>query len=153
MNKILKIKKFYAEDESRWIRVTAQIHHLEGNKYPYFSITAESGDIVNGIKKRANSFGCLHDDIASMIPELAKYIPFHLCNDNGIPLYYYENSLYHLKNGNYDGFKSCSLFGILENDHNWNVENLGEYGYMWLNSRLDNVKKAYFNAMAELFGE
>lgn len=151
MDKIIKIKKFTAENESRWIRVTAQINHLEGNKFPYFAITGESGDIIEGVKKRADSFGCLHDEIAMMLPELAKYIIFHLCADNGIPMYYYENSMYHFKNGNYAGFASCSLYGALDDDQNWLIENLGNYAELWLTFRLPYVQQAYFSAMKELF--
>ena len=146
---VLCSKEFSKVVDGRKIKVQAQIAYIQGNSSPHFSITGQSGDV--GAKY--DTFGCIHDEIESAFPELAKYIAFHLCDNEGTPMYYYENSLYHLKTGNWDGFKSCSNYGLLESDYNFQVENLGEYGYMFLNSRLADIQREYRSAMTELFGD
>lgn len=150
--KTLAEKKFKGTKDGRWIVVTAHITHIQGNKQPHFSITGESGDYINEVCKRADSFGCLHDEIKEILPELSKYIPFHLCDNDGTPMYYYENSLYHLKEGKFEYFKSSCLYGILESDYIFQPEALGDYARMFLNSRLENVQNEYKKAMSELFG-
>jgi len=40
-----------------------------------------------------NSCGCVHDAIAAHLPQLAKYIKWHLCSSNG-PLHYFTNAPY-----------------------------------------------------------
>lgn len=147
-DKTLAVKNLVKVDGKTTYKAKFEIHYIQGNRLPYFSVT---GEILEG--GRFSSGGCLHDMIAEQFPEFSKYIPFHLCDNDGTPMYYYENSLYHFRNGNIEGFKSCSLFGILESDHNFNPEKLGDYAKMFLNSRLDDVRKAYFKAMSELFGE
>ena len=147
-SKTLAVKELKKVDGNMTYKAKFEIHYIEGNSLPYFSAT---GEIRDG--GRIDSCGCLHEMITEQFPEFSKYIPFHLCDNDGTPMYYYENSLYHLEQGNIEGFKSCSLFGILESDNNFNPENIGDYVRMFLNSRLDDVRKAYFNAMSELFGE
>ena len=42
--------------------------------------------------------GCCHDEIIRHCPELAKFIPMHVCNHYGAPMYPVENGIYHTKN-------------------------------------------------------
>lgn len=66
----------------------AELEHLKGNAHPYFSIT---GDIVR-INKWGNvcAFicgGCIHEIIHKHIKELRPFIPLHLCDETGAPMY------------------------------------------------------------------
>jgi hypothetical protein len=59
-----------------------------GNGHNTFSIT---GDIR--VKNRWDRGGCIHEDIAKRLPDLAKYIKWHLCNSDG-PTGYIPNTIY-----------------------------------------------------------
>lgn len=41
--------------------------------------------------------GCCHDEIAKYFPEVAKFIPLHLADEQGRPMYYVENAVYFFK--------------------------------------------------------
>ena len=41
--------------------------------------------------------GCCHDEIIRHCPELAKFIPMHVCNHYGAPMYPVGNGIYHTK--------------------------------------------------------
>jgi hypothetical protein len=49
--------------------------------------------------------GCLHDEIAAHIPELAPFIKWHLCSTDG-PMHYIANTLYHAGDLDYNGLKT-----------------------------------------------
>lgn len=93
-----------------YCEAVAEIEHLKGNNEPYFSITVK--DYESGI------FGCIHEIIADKFPKLAPYIKWHLCGPSG-PIYYFENGLYHLKQGHIDHFKSTVVWGVVETDEKW----------------------------------
>jgi hypothetical protein len=74
------------------------------NGHNTFSITGEvygphgdkrEGSIVASSGKRLylESCGCVHEDIARAIPELAPLLKWHLCSSDG-PLHYLENVVY-----------------------------------------------------------
>lgn len=76
-----------------------------GNGHNSFSIT---GDLYEKHVQRGepaikhkdgatlwlNSCGCLHDEIAKHLPELAPYIKWHLTSSDG-PMHYIGNTMYH----------------------------------------------------------
>ena len=81
-----------------------------------FSITA---DIYE--KKRNGSFnwcagGCCHEEIEKRFPELAKFIPLHLCNHYGAPMYPVENGFYHLQNNSKE--TTVNYLRITEDEYN-----------------------------------
>ena len=81
-----------------------------------FSITA---DIYE--KKRNGSFnwyagGCCHEEIEKRFPELAKFIPLHLCNHYGAPMYPEANGLYHLQNSSKE--TTVNYLRITEDEYN-----------------------------------
>lgn len=60
------------------------------NGHNTFSIT---GSVREPGHRDISAGGCLHDDIARVYPELAKYIKWHLCSTDG-SMYYIANTLY-----------------------------------------------------------
>lgn len=95
--------------------VTYGMHYIFGNSQPYFSITAftERKTTRKGFNASRcqetvwveDSCGCLHDLIKKKAPHLAPLIDFHLCDQNGLPMYYLENGYYWYKE-NLETFKS-----------------------------------------------
>ena len=81
-----------------------------------FSITA---DIYE--KKRNGSFywcngGCCHEKIEKYLPDLAKFIPLHLCNHYGAPMYPEANGFYHLQNSEKE--TTINYLRITEEEYN-----------------------------------
>lgn len=62
----------------------------ENNKY--FSITADLKDEKN----RSVSFGCLHDKILEVAPELKPFVDLHLSTLDGVPMHAEANGWYWL---------------------------------------------------------
>lgn len=64
----------------------------------YFSICGQvidkNGELVRG--------GQIVEEIAEHFPEIRKYLPMHLSNLEGKPLYFIENGIYHIKNSSGD---------------------------------------------------
>ena len=144
---IIKIKNYSKTKGNTTFKAEVRIEHLQGNKLPYFAITGEI--LVNG---RIESCGCLHEMIEKEFPVLKKYIPFHLCDNDGTPMYYFENSEYHFKNKNIKGSKECSLYGILDEDEDFNLSKAtNETVHEFLKNRLSKVQKEYIHAMQRLF--
>lgn len=81
-----------------------------------FSVTA---DIY---EKRKNgrfvwcSGGCCHEEIEKRFPELAKFIPLHLCNHYGAPICPAGNGHYHLQNSGKD--TTINYLRITEDEYN-----------------------------------
>jgi hypothetical protein len=56
------------------------LHHIKGNRLPYFSVTA------SGYENGRDSFGgCCHDLILQHFPELADIVAMHLSDIDGAP--------------------------------------------------------------------
>jgi hypothetical protein len=72
--------------------VSGGLHYINGNREPYFSITAtlyEGGRDVAG--------GCLHDTIEDWFPgQFTDLIAMHLSSMSGGPTHAIENGWYHL---------------------------------------------------------
>lgn len=89
-----------------YLRVKYGFQHLQGNRRPYFSITAEEAQRAHGRrtdpvddvpapgKWEVVSCGCLHAAIAQTFPELAGLIKWHLVDDDGTPMHYLANGDY-----------------------------------------------------------
>lgn len=61
-----------------------------------FSITGE----VYDKKGECETCGCIHDTLKKHFPEIEKFLPLHLCDYRGTPLYPVENGIYHFKHYN-----------------------------------------------------
>lgn len=86
-----------------WIK--AEVRHDDqcGNGHNSFAVTGEMGEMTaSGKHLRAESFGCLHEEIAKAFPELAPLIKWHLCSTDG-PMHYVANTLYHAGDRDHNG--------------------------------------------------
>jgi hypothetical protein len=104
-----------------YITVKYGMHYLKGNSQPYFSITADLREDGN------ESGGQLHPEISRYVPELEPLLKWHLCDQNGTPMHYVENSLFwwerfdRPKEKSYDpdaksAFKNSTVWGAVETD-------------------------------------
>lgn len=110
MNTIPKqTKQFRADvfEDGKPLIVVATVRHDDecGNGHNTFSITGEiyetGGSARDGFLTHKcgrhlpmSSCGCVHDDIAKHIPELAPFIKWHLTSTDG-PMHYIANTVYH----------------------------------------------------------
>jgi hypothetical protein len=78
--------------ERHVLYVVAELEHIQGNKKPHFSITADYY-----ICGQHDSFGCLHDFILKNFtdPGVKLLVDLHLSDDDGVPMYAVENGWYH----------------------------------------------------------
>lgn len=93
----LSSKVFEDDGDTFKIEMAAQLHDTCKNTCCSFSI----GGKVYKIKPNGQMIfikcGCIHDDIALHFPELRKFLPLHMCNYLGQPLYPIENGQYLVK--------------------------------------------------------
>ena len=68
------------------------------NMHADFSITADVYEKSKNGRWIWYSGGCQHDLIAKHFPELEKFIPLHMCDHEGAPMYPVENGTYHVYN-------------------------------------------------------
>lgn len=64
---------------------------------------------ARGKTLRLESCGCLHEEIAKHIPELAPFIKWHLTSTDG-PLHYVANTMYHVKAAELDAARSSAVW-------------------------------------------
>ena len=84
------------------------MHYILGNSQPYFSITASillKSSKSDRDRWSAYAGGCQHNLIREKVPHLEPLIRFHLCDQDGLPMYYLENGYYWYKE-NIEIFKS-----------------------------------------------
>lgn len=91
-------KTFTAEfsENGQRFKIVANVRHDDecGNGHNTFSITGDLYKVVADVP-HWQSGGCIHDQIAQHIPELAPFIKWHLCSTDG-PLHYAANTCYHV---------------------------------------------------------
>lgn len=90
-------KKAYMEDGQEYVLIAKVRYDDEcGNGHNTFAITGEIWRAKQGqpIGRDCESCGCIHEDIAKRLPELAPYIKWHLTSSDG-PMYYIANTVYH----------------------------------------------------------
>ncbi len=90
-------KRAYVENGREYVLIAKVRYDDEcGNGHNAFSITGEIWQAKNGqpIGRDCESCGCIHDDIAKHLPELAPYIKWHLVSSDE-PMYYIANTVYH----------------------------------------------------------
>ena len=90
-------KKSYREDGREYVLIAKVRYDDEcGNGHNTFAVTGEIWRAKNGqpIGRDCEACGCLHEDIAKHIPELAPSIKWHLTSSDG-PMHYIANTVYH----------------------------------------------------------
>lgn len=95
----------YTDDEGNLCVLIATVRYDDEckNGHNTFAITGEA-------KTKHSTCGCIHDDIAKHIPELAPYIKWHLVSSDG-PMHYIANSMYHAKvKANLSAARSCAVW-------------------------------------------
>jgi hypothetical protein len=104
-----KYEKRYIEN-GRNYRFVVRIRYDDecNNGHNSFSITGTIDEFERG-RWRDYMGGCIHEEIEKHFPELAKYIKWHLCNSDG-PMYYFENTLYHIENNKLDYARSTAIW-------------------------------------------
>ncbi len=84
------------------------------NGHETFAITADRYEFRGGVLREVGG-GCLHEDIARHVPQLAHLIRWHLVTTDG-PTHYVENTLYHAGDrdcwGKAKGEPSRYVYGI-----------------------------------------
>jgi len=100
MNRLTKtFTKTFVEDGRKYnIVATAQLDDECNNKSYSFSITGKLQLLHKNGRTRCVSCGCIHEEISKHFPQLKKFIPLHLCNHLGQPLYPEANGQYHISN-------------------------------------------------------
>lgn len=90
-------KKSYTENGREYVLIANVRYDDEcGNGHNTFAVTGEVWRAKNGqpIGRDCESCGCIHEDIANHLPELAPYLKWHLVSSDG-PMYYIANTVYH----------------------------------------------------------
>lgn len=103
-NETITYKKYetYTEDNGQKIKLVVKFSLGDpcNNGHEDFSVTGDGYlYFKNGVKHEPIYSGCCHDEIEKYCPEIAKYIPLHLCDFNGIPMHVIENTAYHASRG------------------------------------------------------
>jgi len=99
-NLIWKSSKNYVENGEKYtITVTAKLADECKNGHCDFSITADIVRMARNGRRVMAGGGCCHEEIAKHFPELRKFIPLHLCNYLGMPMYPEANGQYFVNEG------------------------------------------------------
>lgn len=90
---------FFVEDGTQY-KITAKVSLDDDCKNTMYDFSVTADIYYKGKNGRfyEHSCGCCHETIQKRCPELAKFIPLHLCNHYGAPMYPEANGFYHLQN-------------------------------------------------------
>ncbi len=78
----------------RTMRVEGGLHHIKGNRTPYFSLTCEV--FRTGHPNQCWSGGCDHELILKKFPKFKDLADLHLCTIDGVPMHEGANGWYML---------------------------------------------------------
>lgn len=114
MEDLIMEKAYYysATKETANVRITMEARFSDPckNGHNDFAFTADVYERNPQTKRfRLERAGCCHEEIAKYFPELAKFLPLHLADGKGRPLYYVDNSLYWLKEDVKKGAKYMNI--------------------------------------------
>ena len=126
--------------------VVVTIRHDDecGNGHNTFAITTDIYEqyrqyheptvkLSNGRIAWLNSCGCQHDVVRRVFPELSHLIKWHLTSTDG-PLYYHENTMYWVSQGNLDYARSCAV---------WPDAELSDFTHEALNARFATLMESF----------
>lgn len=126
--------------------ITYGMHYIFGNSQPYFSITVDTfrKNPKNGGWKEDGE-DCCHDLIKKHKKSLASLIPFHLCDQNGLPMHYLENGWYWYKEDKKVFLEQCRVEYFEVED--MPVTDEKEVLVNWLMSRTKALKQRFDDTM------
>jgi hypothetical protein len=84
------------------LTVTARFDDRHSNGHATFSITGYVSDARIRGRDKVTMGGCIHDVIATHLPELECLIPWHLTSTDG-PLHYLDNTVYFASDRDHNG--------------------------------------------------
>ena len=96
------------------VDVTMKLEYFEGNKLPYFSLTAhvykanKKGERDKRYKDSIGGGAC-HDTILKAFPNFKDFADFHLRDSDGKPMHVVENGFYFVQNGKVDALANHLL--------------------------------------------
>ena len=103
-------KKINYDGTDCTMSVTLRYDDECNNGHNTFSITGRiKGGKYGRYGYEIDMAGCLHDKIKKYFPEFAHLIKWHLCDSDG-PMYYLENTLYWVKEGNLEYAKNTAIW-------------------------------------------
>jgi hypothetical protein len=86
--------ELYGETKPVVFEVEARLIKLEGNSYPYFSITGEIRKTDRRYRDPVIMCGAIHEEILRYFPELAPLVQVHLSGPDGQPTHAEANARY-----------------------------------------------------------
>lgn len=86
--------ELYGETKPVVLEVEARLIKLEGNSYPYFSITGEIRKTDRRYRDPVIMCGAIHEEILRYFPELAPLVQVHLSGPDGQPTHAEANARY-----------------------------------------------------------
>lgn len=85
------------QTDSEIIKAYGGLHHIKGNRKPYFSLTGATWEKDrNGNGWREACGGCIHETLLEHFPHLAPLAALHLSDIDGVPMHAAANGLYWL---------------------------------------------------------
>lgn len=121
------------EKDGAICEVTIALRSLGNNRKYEFSICGDYRDNNGG-----DMGGCIHDIVEEFFPEYSIFIPLHLCDPHGTPMYAVENGMYnitYMSEGEY-----CKEYRVRFNE------------YLKLKHAVEDKDKLYFRYLLSILG-
>lgn len=104
------VRRIKFEDAGTQYRIKAEIRFDDqcGNGHNTFAIT---GTLDESKHRRWRDIcgGCIHDEIATHLPELEPFLKWHLTSTDG-PVHYVANTVYHASNRDLDAARRSAVW-------------------------------------------
>lgn len=114
--------------EDLTIKVEAGLESLKGNKYPHWSVT---GWIIKGSgRDREETGGAIGEKLVEYFPEIAPFVPLHLSDGKGVPMFAIENGWYYKITKNPSALKDHLRLTDKETDILMNVIDKQSFRYV-----------------------
>lgn len=92
------ITKNYIENGKEYrATIVLKLYQIDGNKMPYFSFTADIREKQRNGRYAEYMGGCCLEEIKKCLSDFDDLVKLHLSDNNGIPLYAYENGAYWIR--------------------------------------------------------
>lgn len=117
------------------VEVRAGLDYSKGNKYPYWSVT---GWIKEGTGKfKTERGGAIGESILEYFPEIAPFVPLHLSDGKGVPMFAIENGWYYKIAKNRSMLKDHLRLTDKETDILMNAEDKQSFRYVICSRDID----------------